>query len=192
AVAAMAFAAFAASSASATTLEVNGATQNKAVTLTATLDTEATFLLSTTGGAFSNTCKESHVEGTTVSPFSGTTVGGPVAKLSFGKCDPEGVTVIKNGSLTVENIGGTNGTVRSIGAEVKLPQTELPTVNCVTAGGAGTDIGTLTGATNGTTNKTATATLDIHAVLNCGFLLPSALWDGKYVVTTPSELAVSP
>jgi hypothetical protein len=189
AVAAMAFAAFAASSASATTLERAGAPQKEPVFITASLEGGTLAVLQDTNGNLSNKCTNSHVEGTTAKiETSGATVTAPVKSLSFSGCDPEGVTVVTAGSLSVENIGGTNGTVRSIGAEVKVPTTAGITANCKT--GTGVHIGTLTGATNKTTNLSQHATMDIHAVLNCGFLLPSATWDGEYIVTTPTELGV--
>src|SRR4051794_15477674 len=90
------------------------------------------------------------------------------------------------GSLTVAWISGTtNGTVRSIGASVTVPITffseSTTNVTCTTAASPGTDIGTLTGSTTGTVE------LDVKAVLNCGFLLPSALWEGTYVLTVPGK-----
>jgi hypothetical protein len=54
----------------------------------------------------------------------------------------------------------------------------------VTADGTGTDVGTLTGV------KEGTATMDINAILNCGFFLPSAKWQATYTVTNPANLGV--
>ena len=188
AVAAMALTAFAVGSASATTLEVEGSTTNAEVTITASLEPSTTATLRTTGGLFANTCTESHVHGNTVSPFTGTTVGGPITTLTFSKCTEEPVVVHQKGSLTITHIAGTtNGTVTSSGAEVTVPS-PIGTLTCKTGGG--TDIGKLTGATNGTTNLTKHATMDIEGVLNCG-IIPSAVWEGKYIVTSPTELAVS-
>jgi hypothetical protein len=175
AVAAMAFTAFAASSASATTLEVNGATQAGSVTLTASLDTSIT--LSRTDGSFANTCTESHMHGETeVGKTTGTTVTGPITSLTFTKCEFP-VTVHKPGKLEVKHITGTtNGTVYSEEAEVTTGSA-FGTLNCKT--GETTDIGTLTGVASGN------ATMHINAVLNCGFLVPSASWRGSYWITTP-------
>ena len=84
------------------------------------------------------------------------------------------------GSLTVEWTSGTNGTVRSAGARVRVPS-PFGVLTCVTSAGAGTDIGTLTGV------KEGHAALDVSAVLNCG-IIPSAVWTGEYTITTPTGL----
>ena len=169
-------------SASATTLEVGGVAKNEAVEITASLESGTSLLLQLTNGAFANTCTESHVNGKT-SVFTGTTVSGPLSTLTFNKCTNEKVVVDKAGSLSVERIGSTtNGTVRSSGAEVTVPS-PIGTLNCKT--GEGVDIGTLTGKASGQ------ATLDIKAILNCGFLAPSAAWAGSYSITSPSGLGVT-
>jgi hypothetical protein len=171
AVAALALMAFA-GTASATTLANEGAPINKAVTIHATA--ESSILLSATGGGFANTCTESTVLGTTTTPFSGARVGGEVATLSFGNC-ANPVTVHKGGYLEIENITlTTNGTVFSKNAEVTTGS-PFGTLTCKTAA-SGTHIGTFTGGVVGT--------MDINAVLNCGFFLPSAKWEGKYSVTS--------
>jgi hypothetical protein len=194
AVAAMALMAFAAS-ASATTLEVNGVTQNSSVSLSASLESGTSATLARTDGSLANTCTESAVAGKTEEvknekgevevSFTGTKVTGAVSSLTFNKCTKT-VTVDKPGKLYVEKSTGTNtnGTVFSEEAEVTV-QTPLfePEVNCKT--GTGVDIGTLKGVSSGT------ATMEINAVLNCGFLLPSATWKGSYTVTSPTGLGVS-
>jgi hypothetical protein len=173
AVAALTLMAFA-STASATTLTTNGVKQSGAVTLVATQNGSLT--LSDTSNTFANTCRVSTVHGTT-SVFTGT-VSGPLATLSFSTCTHEQVVVDAKGSLSIEQIGATtNGTVRSSGAEVTVPSTigsSIITVNCKTAF---TDLGTLTGVNSGT------SVIDINAVLNCGFFLPSAKWIGSYNIT---------
>ncbi|HEX6205725.1 MAG TPA: hypothetical protein VFZ29_07955 [Solirubrobacterales bacterium] len=182
AVAAMAFMAFAAGSASATTLELNGTTTNASVTLSGEIEGGTSATLARTDGSLANTCTSSKVAGSTATPFTGSKVTGAVSSLSFGGCS-ETVTVDKNGSLYVEHIsGGTNGTVSSEEAEVTVKTPFGNEVNCKTS--AGTDIGTLTGASSGTVK------MDINAVLNCGFLLPSATWKGTYVVTTSGGQAL--
>jgi hypothetical protein len=181
AVAAMALMAIGAGSASATTLEVKGVTQSGAVEIKASLESGTSAILQTTSGGFANTCKESAVTGKT-SVFTGTTVSGPISALTFTSCTTSPVTVDEKGSLTVERIGSTtNGTVRSAGAKVTVPS-PFGALTCST--GAGTDIGTLTG------KATGQATMDINAVLNCGFLVPSATWTGSYVVTSPEGLGI--
>jgi hypothetical protein len=177
AVAALALMAFT-SSASATTIYTNGVKQSGSVTIHATLSGSA--VLKDTSGVFANTCTESTVHGSTTS-FTGTTVGGPIGTLTFGKCTHSPVVVHKAGSLTVERIGSTdNGTVRSTGAEVTVPVTIFGGVVTATCTTNNTDIGTLTG---NTTAGTSGSVMDINAVLNCGSFLPSAKWEGTYIIT---------
>ncbi|MDQ2631223.1 MAG: hypothetical protein M3Y75_09695 [Actinomycetota bacterium] len=181
AVAAMALTAFTAGSASATTLEVGGVTQNKAVTIEASLASGTSAVLSRTDGSLANTCTTSTVKGSTT-VFTGTTVTGPISSLTFSNCTRP-VTVHKAGTLHVAHIAGTtDGTVTSSGAEVTVGS-PFGTLTCVT--GTGVDIGRLTGKAAGS------ATMDINAVLNCGFLVPSAKWAGTYTITSPAGLGVS-
>jgi hypothetical protein len=167
-----------------TTLEVGGSPKNESVAIKASLTGSAT--LGDTSSTFANTCKSSIIEGSTSSPFSGSTVSGSVSSMSFSTCTHEVVVVDAKGSLSVERIGGTtNGTVHSSGAEVTVPATigsSIVTVNCKTSN---TDIGTMTGVAAGT------ATLDVNAVLDCGFFLPSAKWVGSYAVTSPEGLGIT-
>jgi hypothetical protein len=58
------------------------------------------------------------------------------------------------------------------------------TLNCKT--GTGTDVGTLTGAVS----EEGHATLDVDAVINCGFFIPSAKLTGTYTITNPTGLVV--
>jgi hypothetical protein len=181
AVAALAFTAFAASSASATTLEVGGVTQNGAVTISASLEPGTSATLARTDGTLANTCTASTIHGTT-SVFTGTKVTGPASSLTLEACTRL-VTVHKAGQLYLEHeTGTTNGTLFSENAEITV-STSFGTVNCKT--GTGTDIGTLTGVASGS------ATLHFDAVLNCGFLLPSATLKGVYTVTSPQGIGVS-
>lgn len=186
AVAAMSFMAFAASSASATTLEVGGVTQNKPTTIFASLDAGTSITLSRTDGSLANTCTEGHVHGITdEKKVTGASVTGPISTIFFGKCN-FAVTPHKNGFLEVTHIAGTtDGTVFAEEAEVTTGS-PFGTLNCKT--GATTHIGTLTGADG---SPATHATMDIHAVLNCGFLVPSARWTGTYTVTTPTNFGVS-
>lgn len=184
AVVALALMAFA-SSASATTLYVNGVKQTGAVTIHATLKSGTSALLEDTSNFFANTCTASTVHGET-SVFTGSVVSGPLTPgssgLNFSSCIEEPVVTEASGSLSVEQISGTtNGTVRSIGAKVKTPS-PFGTLTCVTAASPGTDVGTLTGVTSGN------ATMDINAALNCGAI--TAKWTATYTVTTPTGLDV--
>ena len=184
AVAAMAFMAFAAGSASATTLEVGGVTQNNSVTFTASL--EQSLITSRTDGSLVSTCTESTMHGTTTT-FTGAAVTGPLSALTFGSCTRP-ITVHKPGKLEVSHIAGTtDGTVASEEAEWT---TSSPFGNLTCKTGVTTHLGTLTAATT-PSNPSAHATIDINAVLNCGFLVPSATLKGAYVITSPTDLGVS-
>jgi len=177
--AALALMAFA-STASATTLEIGGVKQAGAITIHATA--ESTMLLAATGGGFANTCPESTLHVVTTTPFSGTRVGGPLT-LTVGKCT-DTVSVDTGGYLEIEWISGTtNGTLFSKSARI-TSDSPFGYLDCTTSA-AGTDIGSLTGKVS------EHATLDINAVLNCGFFLPSAKWEGTYWVTTPTGLGVT-
>ncbi|MDQ2631222.1 MAG: hypothetical protein M3Y75_09690 [Actinomycetota bacterium] len=180
AVAAMAMAAFTAGTASATTLSEGGAAKNSAVTISASLASGTSAVLSRTDGSLANTCTVSNVSGETDSPYTGATVTGGIDSLSFESCTRT-VTVHQKGTLHVAHSGGENGTVSSSGAEVTVGS-PFGTLNCKT--GTGTTLGTLTGGASGH------ATMDINAVLNCGFLVPSASWKGTYTVTSPTGLGV--
>jgi hypothetical protein len=174
AIAALALMVFA-GSASATTLTTNGVLQTGAVALEATLTGSAT--TKDTSNTFANTCTASTIKSKT-STTTGTGVGGPVESLSFSKCTHETVEVVKTGTLSTEKIGATtNGTVRSTGAEWKVPSTIFGSTVLMICTTSETDIGTLTGKTTGT------SVLDINAVLNCGSFLPSAKWEAAYNIT---------
>ncbi|HEX6205297.1 MAG TPA: hypothetical protein VFZ29_05765 [Solirubrobacterales bacterium] len=182
AVAAMALAAFTAGNAAATVLEVEGQNWLESVEINASLETGTSATLARTDGSLANTCTSSTVAGATSSPFTGEQVTGALSSLTFASCS-ETVTVDAKGQLFVKHIAGTtNGTVFSENAEVTVKTPFGNEVNCKT--GTGTDIGTLTGV------KSGNATMDINAVLNCGFLLPSATWKGAYTVTSPTGLGV--
>jgi hypothetical protein len=185
AVAALALMAFA-SSASATSLELNGVGATTDVTIEATLKSGTSALLTDTSKFFANTCTASKVVGSDSTSTGGTgkLVEGPISTLEFSSCKEEPVTADAKGSLTVANIAGTtNGTVRSIGAEVTSPS-PFGKLNCKTGAAPGTDIGTLTGVASGN------ATMDISATLNCGAI--TAFWSGTYTVTSPTGLGVTP
>jgi hypothetical protein len=183
----MAAMAFTAGSASATTLEIGGATQNSSVTITASLEPGTSLTTRTTGGLFINTCTESHVHGATVPPYTAHTVGGPISSYSIGACSEEAVEVVNPGSFDITHISGTtDGTVTWTGTTVKVPS-PFGTLHC--SAGAGTHIGRLTGATT-VSNPSKHATLDLNAVTNCG-IVPSSLWQGSYWITSPTELGVS-
>ncbi len=181
---AMALTGVTASSASATTLEIGGVTQNKAVTATLSLEPGTSVTFSTTGSATLFTCTGSQVEAVTTGPFSGDIVPAAVNLLTFTDCTGP-ATVHYSGQLYVKHIpGSTNGTVFWSNTEVTYNWARIYEVaKCKT--GSDAHVGTLTGVSSGH------ATLDINAVLNCGFLLPSMRWQASYVVTSPTMLGVS-
>lgn len=181
AVAAAALMAFVgAGTASATTLEVKGVTQNQAVTIHATLKAGTSAVLKDSAGSTTDTCTSSTVHGTT-SVFDGTYVSGPISSLTFANCSHT-TTVIKSGSLDIDWTSGTNGTVISTGAEVTVVSTAFG-VSAICKTGTGTTIGTLTGVAAGQ------ATMDINGTIPCG-ILGNSSWTGTYVVTTPEGLGV--
>jgi hypothetical protein len=182
AMAAMAVALVGAGSASATTLEVGGVTKNEAVTIVGSLQKETRLVLARTDGSLANECAVFAIEGTAVSPFTGTEVAGTGKTLAFGECTRP-VTAHQTGTLIGKHITGTtNATMSSAGAEVTVGS-PFGTLNCKT--GAGVDIGVLTGTATGH------ATLHINAVLNCGFLVPSATMKGTATVTSPTGVGAS-
>ncbi|HEY3434389.1 MAG TPA: hypothetical protein VGK41_01925 [Solirubrobacterales bacterium] len=170
-----------AGTASATTLVIGGSPSASPITITASIEPISTSYLSSTSGSLSSTCKESHFHGSAPNGTS-SKVTGSISSLSFTKCDPAGVQVHKAGNLYVEYTFGTNGDVFSEEAEITVPTTAGITANCKT--GSGTTIGELEGV------KSGHATLSLVAILNCGFLLPSAVWSGTYIVTSPTGLGV--
>lgn len=170
-----------AGSASATTLEVEGMTKNEAVTIVGSLS-QTSVVLGRTDGSLANTCTEFAIEGTAVSPFTATRVAGSGKTLAFGSCTRT-VTAHKTGTLIGEHIPGTtNATMVSSGAEVTVGS-PFGTLNCKT--NEGTHLGSLTGTATGH------ATLHINAVINCGFLVPSALMQANVTVTSPTGVAAS-
>jgi hypothetical protein len=182
AVAAMALmAVVGAGTASATTLEVGGVAKNSSVTIEASLKSGTSAILKDEFGTTTDTCTVSTVKGSTVSPFTGATVGGPLSALTFSSCTHT-TTVISKGSLSVAWTSGTNGTVSSKGAEVTVQSTFFG-ASAVCKTGEGTAIGTATGVASGN------ATIDINAKINCG-ILGAASWTGTYSVTSPAGLGV--
>lgn len=184
ALAATAFAMIAgAGSASATTIEIEGVTKNESVRIELRLSLGTSTILSRTDGSLANTCGGSELSGSTGPfTFTGATVTTWVNTLFFYWCERT-VTVHKAGTLHIAHIAGTtNGTLSSSGAEVTVGS-PFGTLNCKT--GSGVDIGTLTG------KEWGWSTVHINAVLNCGFLVPSATWKGTYETVFAPGLGVS-
>ncbi len=174
--------AFAASSASATTLEVFGVNQTGKVNIDASLSSGTSVIWARTDGSLANTCKTSTIAGYTTDPFTGSSVTGPMSSLAFNSCTRPIVTHIA-GTLHISHIAGTtNGTVSSSGAELTVSSL-FGTLPCRT--GSGVDIGILKGVQGGH------ATMEINAVVNCGMPVPSASWKGTYTVTSETGIGVS-
>ncbi|HET8814290.1 MAG TPA: hypothetical protein VFM51_04970 [Solirubrobacterales bacterium] len=168
--------------ASATTLEVGGTTKNESVSIAISLKSETSGNLKTTAGAIQNTCTESTGEGSTNSPFTGEVVAGGNSSSGLNNCT-RAVTVHNPGKVEVEwRSETTDGTVISKEAEVTTGSI-LGTLKCTT--GKGTDVGLLTGVSEGD------ATMHINAIVDCGFVLPSAILSATYTVTSPEGLGVS-
>jgi hypothetical protein len=176
---AMALMAFAAGSASATTLEVEGVAQNVSVSPILTLKSGTSMIIKDTFGVSFNTCTASELKASTASPFTGETVTGAVSTLAFSSCTREPIRTHKGGTLHVKWIASTNATVTSSEAEWTTGS-PFGTLTCKT--GAGTHLGALTGV------KTGNAMLDINAALSCSGV--SMKWEATYTVTSPSGLGV--
>jgi uncharacterized protein (DUF2141 family) len=181
AVAAMALTAFAASTASATTLEIGGVKQNKAVHIQATLKAGTSAILKDEFGTTTDTCTKSEVTGETESPFTAELIGGAVSVLTFEECTHE-TKVDAKGRLSVTWTGNTTGNVISSGAEVTVKSTFFGATGlCKT--GSGTKVGVLHGVASGH------ATVVIDGTIPCG-ILGNSKWEGEYTVTTPTGLGV--
>jgi hypothetical protein len=171
---------FSASAASATTLEVGGTTTNASVSIAASVKSATKLVIKDTAGFVKNECGTSNLAGSTASPFSGSSVTGALSELTFTSCARTVKTAAK-GSFEVTYTSGTNGTVASEGTIVEWGSS-IGTLFCET--GTTTNIGTLFGITSGSAN------LAINAVMDCG-IIPSAKWEGTYIITSPSGLGVS-
>jgi hypothetical protein len=165
-----------ASTASATTPENNGVRVTTSSTMHITLESGTSEVISATGGGFANTCTESTTH-LSITTWTGPRDAGVDETWIFSSCTEGPVVVDAPGTLEFENIAGTtNATVFSKSAKITSPS-PFGALTCTTAS-AGTDIGAFTGKASGT------GTLDINAVLNCGFFLPSAKLEGSHEVTS--------
>jgi hypothetical protein len=106
-----------------------------------------------------------------------------VSTLAFTGCS-HNMTVIKLGKLHIAWTSGTDGTVSSSEAEVTL-QSTIFGASCFMKTGAGTKLGTLTGAKSSSEH----ATLDVNAVIPMG-LCGDGILTGTYTLTNPTGLIV--
>jgi hypothetical protein len=161
--------------ASATTLEVNGVAQNKAVTIEASA-TEG-IVLAKTDGSEANTCTESNLK-TTTSVFTGTKVTGALSQLTFKKCTLESLVVDAAGQMLIEHQSGpTKGKVFWENFQLTVPTSFGFSVTCAAA--SPIVIAVL-----------VAGFFIIEGILSCGFLLPSATIKGSYKVSSPTALGV--
>jgi hypothetical protein len=180
--AASAMCAFAGSgTASATTLEVGGVAKNSSVTFEISLEAGTSLTYRFTDSNLLTTCTVSSIKGKTEGSFSGSSVGGNISSLTYGSCTHT-TKVVKNGSLTIESVGGTSGTVRSTGMEIQIQSTTFGlTINCSTNN---THFGTVSGRASGS------ATWKQTSVLACTPLSPSVHAESFYGFTSPLGFGV--
>ncbi len=191
AVAAMALMAFGAGTASATELyqlktSAAPATLAKGTVIDASLTGSAKL---ESGGEVLDTCTGGTVKGKTTTAGSSTsTVSGNIEELTWTNCTKP-TTTVKNGSLEIHHIsGGTSGTVTGSGSEVTI--NGIFGTSCVYGTGAGTDLGTLVGATGPHSHATLAINTSVPRISG-GFLCPStAVWNANYTVTSPVGLVV--
>jgi hypothetical protein len=146
----------------------------------ATLKTNTSSILETTGGASLTTCTSSTVTGSS-GTASGTWVAVGLTAINWNECDTTTDTLV-TGSLEIMWTSGSNGEVIARNTEVTH---KIFGVSCIYGAGAGTNLGTITGGTE--------PELSINAafprVTDGSFLCPStALWTATYVVTSPHAL----
>ena len=152
--------------------------------LTSTLESGTSALLKDTLGGVNDTCTGSEVKGA-VGTNTTTDAGGAITSLTFTGCSHT-TDVLANGELEIKNIAGTtNGTVVSKNARVTIKSTIFG-ISCTANTGAGTTIGTLTGAKT----STAQATMDINGVITLENGCGDSTWTGSYLVTSPAGLTV--
>ncbi len=192
AVAAMALMAFGAGTASATELYqlktgANAVTLGKGTTIDASLTGSAKL---EAGGEVLDTCTGGTVDGVVDNPGSSTTtVSGPINELTWTGCTKP-TTTVKTGALEIHYSSNTNGTVTGSGSEVTI--NGIFGTSCVYGTGAGTDLGTLVGATGPHAHATLAINTSVPRVSG-GFLCPStAVWNANYTVTSPTGLVVEP
>jgi hypothetical protein len=174
-----------AGTASATTLDCAGVHCNVGTVIDASLSGSAK--LTTTEGTVLDTCTGGTVKGVTTTTGSATeTVQGNIEELTWGPCT-EPTTTIAKGTLEIHWTSGLNGTLTagSVPSEVTVQTTIFG--SCIFTIAAGGDIGTVTGTTSGD------AVFHINAVASrkSGFCPSTTKWEGTYIVTSPTPLAVT-
>jgi hypothetical protein len=172
----------AAASASATTIEINGVTQNQSVEITATLEPGTSLTIKDEFATTHDTCTESELTFDTEAPYTTTLLGATITKFTVGKCTHT-TTVLAKGTFDIHHITGTtNGLIVWTGGEVTLQSTFFG-ASAVCKAGAGTTLGTLTGKAAGK------AVFDLNAKVNCG-ILGTASWTATYTITSPEGAGI--
>jgi hypothetical protein len=183
-VAAMALMAFAAGTASATTLLSGTKILPAGTRIEATLAGSTELKETGVNGQALNTCPFSEFWGST--NLETGSVLSVLASYRWSLCTNT-TTTLNGGKLTISYTSGLNGTVVSDGTETTVLSSSA---SCVYGSATfGTTLGTLVGSFGGN------ATLEVNAVTekkSGSFLCPSsAVWKGNYAFTSPSPLAVA-
>jgi hypothetical protein len=130
-------------------------------------------------------CKGSTAAGKTLNE-TGATITIEVTERTTKECNCE-VKVLKTGTLSITWTSGSNGTVKSSGAEITSNcSTIFGGVHCIYAT-SNTDMGILEG---GTTARQSTSA-DIPRLSTNGLCDESAIWDAVYRVDNPDTLNVT-
>jgi hypothetical protein len=174
--------AFTANSASATTLEVNGVTQNNSLSLLLTEKSGTTEIIKDDGGFSETTCTGTEMEAKTESPYTASAVQAKVSKLAFTGCT-HSVAVIKPGRIRIIwTSGTTNASMLWLDFEWAVVSTIFG-VKCNVKSESAVAAGTLTGVSSGN------AIWDLNMGLNMGVCGNGSL-TGTWAMTKPSGLGV--
>lgn len=147
----------------------------------ATLEPGTSTIFKETFSGFTDTCTGSEIK-LGIATNTTTDAGGSI-HLTFTGCSHT-THVLTNGEIEFKNIAGTtNGTATLKGTRVTVNSTIFG-LSCTANFGAGTAIGTFTGAKL----STARATIDVNAVITLENGCGDATWTGSYLVTSPVGL----
>jgi len=171
---------FAATTASATTLQSGGKNLPSGTEVITTLKAGTSSVFKDTSGITVETCTQSENRLKTTNE-SGTAVNATSLSQTTGGCSHT-ADVIKLGEMKIEWTSGNNGQLFGIKNEYTYKSTVFG-ISCTVATSTGTSAGTLTGTTSGN------ATMDINGVFSAG-VCGDAVWTATYTVTSPSPLAV--
>ena len=183
---AMALAAFGAGGASATRLYKYTSSGSDPLgsgdTYTTAMGPGLSFLVKDTNGGTTDTCTGFHEHGH-ISTVSGHTTMAPTSFVYTG-CTHSTI-IIKFHTLEIKHIAGTtNGTIVAKGGETTI-QSTIFGASCIAKTGAGTTIGTLTGAKS----STGQASIDYNGVISMG-ICGDAVWTGTGTISSPLGLMV--